>query len=72
MKSTKKQFSNARLMQYAGLATQLAISLLIAVFGGRWIDKKINMAIPLCVWLFPLMVIVVTIFKLIKDTSVKK
>jgi carbon starvation protein CstA len=60
------------LWQYAGLATQLLISLGIALYCGDWIDKKIGWNRSLLVWILPLLVLLATMIKLIKDTSNKK
>jgi hypothetical protein len=68
----KKQPSNNLLWQYAGLASQLMITLLLALYLGGWIDKKIGIGFSLLVWLLPLLVLVATFMKLIKDTSKKK
>jgi ABC-type polysaccharide/polyol phosphate export permease len=67
-----KNESNRLLWQYAGLATQLLISLGLAMLVGGWIDKKIDWHMSLLVWLLPLLVLMATLFKLIKDTSNKK
>jgi ABC-type polysaccharide/polyol phosphate export permease len=67
-----KNESNRLLWQYAGLATQLLVSLGLAMFIGGWIDKKMGWHWSLLVWLLPLMVLMATLFKLIRDTSNKK
>jgi ABC-type polysaccharide/polyol phosphate export permease len=67
-----KNESNRLLWQYAGLATQLLVSLGLAMFIGGWIDKKMGWPWSLLVWLLPLMVLMATLFKLIRDTSNKK
>ncbi len=56
-------------MKYAGLASQLLISLGLAVYLGMWIDKHYIKSIPIFVWVLPLVVLVGTIVKIIKDTS---
>lgn len=56
-------------MRYAGLGTQLFVSLALAVFVGFKTDKWLHIAIPLFSWILPLVVICVMIYKLIKDTS---
>jgi hypothetical protein len=60
------------LWQYAGLATQLLLSLGIALYLGIWLDKKMGWQMSLLVWLLPLLVLLATLFKLIRDTSNKK
>ena len=64
--------SNHLLWQYAGLATQLLITLGIALYLGEWIDKKIGWNKSLLVWILPLLVLLATMIKLVKDTSNKK
>jgi len=59
-------------MRYAGLGSQILVSLGIAVFAGYKIDRWMKMPLPLLVWLLPLVVLVVMIYKLIKETSGKK
>ncbi len=58
-------------MRYAGLGGQLLVSLGIAVFAGYKGDKWIKISFPLLVWLLPLLVLVLIIYKLVKDTSNK-
>lgn len=60
------------LMRYAGLGSQILVSLGIAVFGGYKIDKWLKIPLPLLVWLLPLIVLIAMIYKLIKETSGKK
>ena len=64
--------SNSSLMQYAGLATQLLVSLGLAVWIGNWVDKKISFTIPIFIWLLPLLVLIAILIKVVKDTSSKK
>ena len=59
------------LLQYAGFATQLVVSLGIGVFIGYWIDKKVNITVPIFIWLLPLLILIVLFWKVIKDTSRK-
>jgi chromate transport protein ChrA len=59
-------------MRYAGLGSQILVSLGIAVFAGYKIDKWLKMPLPLLVWLLPLIVLIGMIYKLIKETSKKK
>jgi flagellar biosynthesis/type III secretory pathway M-ring protein FliF/YscJ len=68
--SYKQKRSNSNdLLRYAGLGAQIFISLGIAVFAGYKADKWLHTAFPLLVWLFPFIVLVIMIYKLIKDTS---
>ena len=68
----KKPSSTNDLMRYAGLATQLFAMLALAVFVGYKADNWLKTAIPLLVWVLPLLFLSITIFKLIKDTSKRK
>jgi uncharacterized integral membrane protein len=71
--NNQKNTSNKNLLiQYAALGTQLLAGLIIAVFAGRWVDKKANFTFPVFIWLFPLIVIVGMILKAVKDTSKKE
>lgn len=63
---------NSLLLKYAGLATQLLIGLGLAVFLGMKTDEWLHFRMPLAVWLLPLAVIAVVIYKVIKDTAPKK
>ena len=60
------------MMKYVGLATQLMVSLALAVFAGLKLDKWLHLSTPLLVWILPLLVLVVMIWQIIKDTSKKK
>jgi hypothetical protein len=65
--------SNKKLLVgYAGFAARLTMVLLIAVYGGYWIDKKTTINFPLFTCLLPFLVIIVMIVKVIKDTSQNK
>lgn len=57
------------MLRYAGLGAQIFASLGIAVFIGYKADKWIRISIPLLVWVLPLLVLVMMIYKLIKDTG---
>jgi membrane protein DedA with SNARE-associated domain len=59
------------LMQYAGFAAQLAGALLVAVFAGKWLDTHIGIDFPILIWLLPLLVLIVLLIKVVKDTSKK-
>jgi len=59
-------------MRYAGLGSQILVSLGIAVFAGYKIDKWLKIPLPVLVWLLPLIVLTGIIYKLIKETSGKK
>jgi len=63
---------NADLLRYAGLGTQLFVSLGLAVFAGLKADAWLHTPFPVLVWVLPLAVIIVLIYKLIKQTSKPK
>ena len=67
-----KQKSNKQiLLEYSGLAFQLLAVIGIAVYAGLYLDKWIKIKFPLFLWLLPLIAIIGTIIKVIKDTSNK-
>ena len=65
----KPNKSKSDLMRYAGLGMQLFVSLGLAVFAGYKVDKWIAMKFPVFVWVLPLIVLFLIIYKLIKETS---
>jgi type IV secretory pathway TrbD component len=65
----KPNKSKSDLMRYAGLGMQLFVSLGLAVFAGYKLDKWIAMKFPVFVWVLPLVVLFLIIYKLIKETS---
>ena len=56
-------------MRYAGLATQMLVSLGIAVFIGFKADKWLRLSFPILVWLLPLLVLAGIFYKIFKDTG---
>ena len=68
----QKSTPTSDLMRYAGLSSQILVSLGIAVFAGYKIDRWLKIPLPLLVWLLPLVVLIGIIYKLIKETSGKK
>ena len=68
----QKSTPTSDLMRYAGLGSQILVSLGLAVFAGYKIDKWLKIPLPLLVWLLPLIVLIGIIYKLIKETSGKK
>ena len=69
---SKRNNSNADLMKYAGLGMQLLVSLGLAVFAGYKADRWLNVRFPILVWVLPLIVLFLLIYKLAKETSKKK
>ena len=65
----QKSTPTSDLMRYAGLGSQILVSLGIAVFAGYKIDRWVKIPLPLLVWLLPLIVLIAIIYKLIKETS---
>ena len=68
----QKQSNAGRdVMRYAGLGAQILVSLGLAVFAGYNADRWLKVPFPLLVWLLPLAVVSMMIYKLIKETSNK-
>lgn len=61
----------SELMRYAGLSSEVAASIGIAVFIGIKADKWLAVSFPILSWALPLLVIVVLIINLIKSSSGK-
>ncbi len=66
-----KRSNAAILLQYMGLAFQLAVTLGIGIYAGIWLDKKVALKFPLFVWLLPLLLLGGMLVKVIKDTTKK-
>jgi len=62
---------NKLLLQYAGLGFQLLVTLLLSIWFGQWIDRKLNLHFPLLLWILPLLIITGMIVKAIRDTTKK-
>lgn len=58
-------------MRYAGLATQMLVSLGIAVFIGLRADKWLKLSFPILSWLLPLLVMAAIIYQIVKETGPK-
>jgi uncharacterized membrane protein len=58
--------------RYASLGMQIFISIAIAVFIGYQADKWLSLRIPLLIWLLPLFMVIMIMYKLIKETSNRK
>ena len=71
-KPQKPSSNNSDLMRYAGMGAQIFVSLGIAVFAGYKADKRLHLSLPLLVWLLPVIVLVLLIYKLMKETSKRK
>jgi len=68
----KKSQKNNLLMQYLSFAWQLIAGIAIFVYLGMLVDRWIKTSTPLLIWIFPLLVIVGMMIKVIRDTSKKK
>ncbi|MGZ8544852.1 MAG: AtpZ/AtpI family protein [Flavisolibacter sp.] len=68
----QKPNNNQDLLRYAGLGTQIFVSLGIAVFAGYKADKWMDISFPLMVWLLPFLVLSLMIYKLVRETSKRK
>lgn len=65
-----KNKSNDRLLyKYLGLATQIMASLGLSVFMGSQADKWLSFKMPLLIWLLPLLVLIVLLWQIVKETS---
>lgn len=60
------------LMRYAGMGMQFFVSIGIAVYAGYKGDQWLHISFPLLVWLLPLIVVCMLIYKLVKETSKRK
>ena len=57
------------ILRYAGLSTEVVASMGISLFIGIKADKWLRLSFPVFAWALPLLVIVVLIVKLIKESS---
>ncbi len=64
--------SNSHLLKYAGLATQFFIGIGLGIFAGLRLDRWLAFTNPIFVWVFPLTIIVFSIYKIVQDTAPKK
>jgi hypothetical protein len=67
----KQKNSNNLMMQYAGMAFQFLAAIGIAVFAGLKADEWLNWAMPVWVWVLPLLVISGMIYSIIRNSSKK-
>lgn len=71
MQSRNQGNNNSNLYKYMGLTMQIMVSLGLAVFVGIKADQYFAFKTPLLVWILPLLVIMVMIWQIIKETSKK-
>lgn len=64
--------ADKNLMKYMGLGGQFFFSIAIALRIGWRLDKWLSLDTPLLVWLLPLLVILATLIKIIKETTKSK
>lgn len=62
---------NKELYRYASLSGQVAASVGISIFFGVKADKWLHVSFPIFSWALPLLVIVLLIVKLVKESSRK-
>ncbi|HLO79629.1 MAG TPA: AtpZ/AtpI family protein [Chitinophagaceae bacterium] len=67
----KQKNSNNLMMQYAGMAFQFLAAIGIAVFAGLKADEWLNWAMPVWVWVLPLLVISGMIYSIVRNSSKK-
>lgn len=67
----KKPQHNRLLTQYLSFAWQLVAGIAIFVYLGMLADKWMNTGTPLLIWIFPLLVIIGMMIKVIRDTNRK-
>ena len=58
-------------MQYAGWAFQLMLYLGVSVYIGHLLDGWVSFSIPVGIWLLPLVVLIILLIKVVKDTTKK-
>lgn len=67
----QKDKGSQLLWRYAGLGSELIVSLGLGVLAGYYADKWLRLSFPLWVWLLPLIILIVLFIKIFKDTSRK-
>lgn len=71
-KLNDKEDNSLYLMKYTSLGMQLLVALGLAVFAGLKAGKWFKFSFPLLGWLLPLLVLMVILYKIVKDTAPKK
>ncbi len=72
LKDQRAADNRRELFRYAGLSSQVCVSVGLSIFIGIKADKWVALSFPIFSWALPLLVIVVLIVKLVKETSRKK
>ena len=65
----KKTGESPNMMRYASLATQWMAMMLLGVWAGYKLDKKLNWRLPLFLILFPLISLAVSLWQLIRELN---
>ena len=65
----KKTDQNSNMARYASLATQWMAMMLVGVWAGYKLDKKLNWRLPLFLILFPLISLALSLWQLIKELN---
>jgi len=71
-KQIKPDANNRTWMRYMGMASQFFISIGIFLAIGWKLDGLFDFSTPFLIWVLPLLIIIASLIKLIKDTSTKK
>jgi hypothetical protein len=72
LKGTRSSGNRRELWTYASLGSQVCVSVGLSLFIGIKADKWVALSFPIFSWALPLLVIVVLIVKLVKETSRNK
>ena len=54
-------------LKFSGIALQMAILIIIAAYGGRWIDDELNLNHPIFTIIFILLAIFGSLFQIIRE-----
>src|SRR5687767_11891996 len=65
----QKKHYTSDLLRYAGLGAQIFVALGISVFAGYKADRWLNSPFPVLVWVLPLLVLSLMLYKLIRETT---
>lgn len=65
----QKNDANHQLLQYAGIGTQWLILMGLGAFGGYKLDQRLGWRFPVAVWLIPLVILVISLVRVARDTG---
>jgi len=71
-KGSRSGGNRQELLRYAGLSSEVLVSVGLSLFIGIKADKWVALSFPIFSWALPLLVIVVLIIKLVKDGTPNK